>query len=537
MRSFTKSSTWSRRYRGLVALTAWGACAVFVAPGRAVAQTAPPTSAYPEAPAGETPPLPPSPPPPPAPESPAAPPAAPPSAPAAEPPPPPVLTPPAAEAAPAPETQSSEPLAGWSDGTAFLRSPDNQFFLFPNGRLQNDGLFYKSDNHTPFNTFTIRRARLELAGWIGPWVYFHLAGDFAAGPPAAAAPVAPTNLNTTDDFIGIAPFKTLAILQFGQYDAPFTLENRTSDKYFDFMERSVTVRAFGIPSNKEIGGMLTGYNDERNYLYSVGVFNGDGQNFKNVDGFFDVMGRAWIAPFSFTGPEALHDAEVGGSFWTGNRSNALPAATQTTQAGFTFWNPSWTWTQGTTKTPMQLRQQGRLNEFAIEVNVPVEHKYGIRSEYVWKRQPLSAENVTTATSSVILGGVNLNGFSIYGEAWFWALGDDRIIGDQQGIQPYTRWKKFGVKPPQDGVMLAFRFEYLSEETTEEADAAALMLGNPEIGSTKVTVYEFGVNYWHSKRFRATFNYIFNHFAGTAKFITSLPSSDEQEFTFRLAIAL
>jgi len=509
---------------------------LLVWPAAAMAQPAP-SSAYPEPPAGETPP-----PPPPADEPlPPLPPPAPPPAPAPTPAPPVAPPPPAATVAPAPpgvpELTLAEPLAGWSDGTAFLRSPDNLFFLFPNGRLQLDGLFYRSDDKTPFNSFIIRRARLETAGWIGTFAYFHIAADFAVGAPAAAAPVAQSNLNTTDDYIGIAPWKTLAILQFGQYDAPFTLENRTSDKYFDFMERSVTVRAFGIPDNKEIGAMLTGYNDDRNYLYSIGVFNGDGQNFRNVDGFFDVIGRGWLAPFSFNGPEILHDAAVGASFWTGNRSNALAAATQTTQDGFAFWSPSWTWKTGSTSTPMQLRQQGRLNEFALELNVPVAHKYGIRSEYVWKHQPLSAENVTNPATSVILGGVNLKGWSMYAEAWFWALGDDRIIGDQQGIEPYTRWKKFGVRPPQDGVMLAFRFEYLTEDTTEESDAAMLMFGDPEIGTTKVWVYEFGVNYWHSKRFRATFNYDFNHFAGNAPAITMLPSNDVQEFSFRLAIAL
>src|SRR5262249_36558103 len=44
--------------------------------------------------------------------------------------------------------------------------------------------------------------------------------------------------------------------QFGQYDANFTMENRTSDKYFPFIERSLAVRNVGIPSNKEIGLML-----------------------------------------------------------------------------------------------------------------------------------------------------------------------------------------------------------------------------------------------------------------------------------------
>jgi len=218
------------------------------------------------------------------------------------------LTAPAARASDGPAApDASAPLAGFSDGTAFLRSADNAFQLFPSGRLHVDGYFFKSANKTPFRGFLDRRARLETAGWIGPGFYFQIGGDFAAGPNAALA-----NLNATDDFVAVAPWGDLAILQLGQFDAPFTLENRTSDKYFDFMERSITVRAFGIPDNKEQGAMLHGYNDARNFHYSAGYFNGDGQNFRNVDSRFDVMGRAWIAPFALAGMKALEDVEIGG---------------------------------------------------------------------------------------------------------------------------------------------------------------------------------------------------------------------------------
>ena len=91
---------------------------------------------------------------------------------------------------------SAEPLAGFSDGNAFLRSPDNDFILFPNGRLQVDTYLFhysgdKNKAKIPNNSFLLRRARLELGGWIGSFVYFWLAGDFALGPPASAAPVAP----------------------------------------------------------------------------------------------------------------------------------------------------------------------------------------------------------------------------------------------------------------------------------------------------------------------------------------------------------
>src|SRR6188508_258566 len=73
--------------------------------------------------------------------------------PAPLPPPPPKIPPPPA-AAPLPPPASpanvatGEPLAGVSDGSMFLRSPDNTFVFFPNGRVQVDGYVFKSDNAT-----------------------------------------------------------------------------------------------------------------------------------------------------------------------------------------------------------------------------------------------------------------------------------------------------------------------------------------------------------------------------------------------------
>jgi len=474
--------------------------------------------------------------------------------PAAAPPPPPALPPapppaPAAmpaplEASPAPVLDPNQPLAGVSDGSMFLRSPDNEFVFFPSGRLQVDSYFFSSDNKTPNNTFLIRRARLELAGWIARLAYFHLAGDFAAGVPATSGvPAVQTNLNTTDDFVALAPFGTIVALQVGQYDAPFTLENRTSDKYFDFMERSITVRAFGIPSNKEIGTMVHGYDEPRRFMYSVGVFNGDGQNYRNLDTHFDWMGRAWVAPFALVGDGPLRDATIGGSFWTGERTNTLAPTSQTTQGGFTFLSFSQyttSMTAGMPNIPVQLRQNGRLKAFAGELNVPVAHRYGLRYELVWKENPLSEDQIATNGTGTSLGSADLKGYSMYGELWYWVLGDDKIIGDQQGLEPYTRLKKFGVTPPRNGVMVAARFEYLNEDVTEDATVAALTLGNPAIGKTKVTSYELGLNYWRSKRFRATFNYVLNHFdrgTGATAFLAALPSAYEQEFLFRLAVAL
>ncbi|HVZ88232.1 MAG TPA: porin, partial [Polyangia bacterium] len=459
----------------------------------------------------------------------------------------PAVVPQLAPPAPAVEAVPAEPLAGISDSNAFLRSPDNSFILFPNGRLQVDSYFFnyskdKNKDKIPNNTFLLRRARLELGGWIGSWVYFWLAGDFALGPPAGAAPVAPSNIGTTDDFIGLAPLNNLVILQVGQFDGPFTLENRTSDKYFDFMERSITVRAFGIPDNKEMGAMLHGFNDDRNFYYSLAVVNGDGQNFKNADRQYDWMGRAWVAPFSFTGDGPLHDIEIGGSLWTGDRSNTLAPTSQTTQGGFTFLNfGQYTTTlNGTANTAMQLRQVGRMNLAAAELNAPFAHKGGVRGEFVWRHSPLSEDSIASSGVGTIQRGAELRGYSFYVEGWFWLTGDDRIIGDQQGLEPFLRYKKFGVRPIQNGLMLAARYEHLDESVSEDVGAATTMPGAPAIGKTVVDSGELGINYWHSKRFRATANAVINHFGqgnNANATLKALASPYEEELLFRLAIAL
>jgi hypothetical protein len=408
--------------------------------------------------------------------------------------------------------------------------------LLPNGRLQVDGYFFKSDNTTPNNTFLLRRARAEVAGWVGHMFFFNIAGDFASGAPAGANPVAQSNLNTTDDYVAVAPWGDVAILQFGQYDAPFTLENRTSDKYFDFMERSITVRAFGVPTNKELGFMLHGIHPDKLFYYSAGVFNGDGQNYRNADKNFDFIGRAWVAPLALTTLDDFKPITLGGSVWLGKRNNALPLASQTTQAGFTFFKPSWSTTNAMgVSVPYELHQSGKLTAWALEADVPVAHKAGVRWEYVNKDQKLSTNDVTKPDKQTAGGLATLKGYSTYAEAWFWVIGDDKIIG-APGLQLPPRIKKFGTTAPRPGLMLAVRFEYLNETVTEAPETVAQMLGDKVAGRTKVTSFEFGANFWYSKRYRTTFNYVFNHFGGDAPFVTSL-KKDEHEFLFRFAIAL
>ena len=258
----------------------------------------------------------------------------------------------------------------------------------------------------------VRRARLQATGWIGSSVYFSSALEYAAPPGAAAAVFAPT-----DVFVAVAPSGPLAVLQAGQFDAPFSLENRTVDYTLNFLERSTAVRDFGIPENKATGAMLTGVDDARHFHYSLGVFNGDGPSLRSLDGQFDFMARAWLAPFSFTGEGPLRDLTLGGSFWVGDRANALPLDAQTTSGGFAFarFDPYATTAGG---PPLQLRQVGRRIEAAAELDAPLGPRYGARAEVLWRRSPLSEEDLSDPLHPTILGGADLDGWAAYGRPGF-----------------------------------------------------------------------------------------------------------------------
>lgn len=435
----------------------------------------------------------------------------------------------------------TDPLAGFSDGTAFLRSPDNELILLPNGRLQVDGLaFARPSDDMPVPTFVLRRARLEVGGWVGPAVFFSIAGDFASGAPAGADPLPQSFLATTDDYVAVAPFGDRFILQLGQYDAPFTLENRTSDKYFDFMERSLTVRAFAVPANKEVGAMVHGLPlANKGLYYSLGVFNGDGQNFRNVDKDLDVIGRAWVAPFAFAHVDALSAITLGGSIWAGKRgATGLALAGSTTQGGFRFADSKWALSDDK-KTPVELHQAGNLTAYALEANIPIAHRFGFRFEYAHKQQALAEDDISGAAGGKLttLGNAQLRGWSAYGELWAWVVGDDRIIGEP-GLQMPSRLKKFKASNPRHGLMIAARIDNLNQTITTDTPA----LKDPSVGRLHVVTPELGVNYWYSKRFRATFNYALNILDGDTgtvkKAITKNGEhSAEHEFMIRLGIAL
>ncbi len=472
-------------------------------------------------------------------------------------PPPPAPPPPDAEAAPvtapalapapapvskpahayAPEPSAPgpfEPLAGFTQDRAFLRSPGNTFVFFPGFRMDVDGAVFLQQQ--PKSGVFVRRARVELAGWMGPF-YFNMGGDFAALPPPGADPVLPSALATTDDYLAFAPAGDLFILQAGQFSAPFMMENRTQDMYLDFIERSLTVRALGVPTHKEVGLMVYGADARRTFHYALGIFNGDGPNFRNVDNQVDFIGRLVLAPFARSGIEGLRQVSVGVSAWYGQHLSGLPFPAQSTAGGFRFLDPAWS--AGQSAVPMELHQDGAMLALAGEVNLPLGNVIGLRGEAVFKKQDLIEADISLAGQGMLrrTGLAHLQGIGAYGELYLWLMGDQRLL-PRPGLELPLRLSAIAAvdqEPPQ-GVMVALRGEVIKEDMTGNVSVN----GNPNLATTRVVSGAAVINYWYGRRVRLSASYTVNLFDGTSESVKAIISNQgrlEHELLFRFGAGL
>lgn len=415
-----------------------------------------------------------------------------------------------AEGAPA----EPHPNAGFGNEAFFLRSDDDNFVLLVAGRLQMDFYAFQPAPGQPFTSFLPKRARIELFGTYLKHFDFQIGAEYTGGAPAA-----------TDIYVN-AYLNSLLNLQLGQFDAPFTMENRTSDKWFDQQERNFVVRAFAVPQNKEIGVMYWGMPEAKWAYWSIGLFNGEGQNvFPHRSNKFDVMGRAWIAPLALAGQEALKNAWIGGSFWAANRDNApnnqVDRLAMKTQGGLTFFNP--------VAGPLHAGDQGPLFKWGVELNVPV-------SRFVFKGELIgSSESTRETVAGADVRRATLSGIGAYARASYFVFGDPLInglAGTQLPPHPFGALKPGKTEP---ALQLVLDYGHLSATYGNTSDGADGTL-DPLVGDTFVDAVQVGVNYWYTKHVRLTADFLYNFFSGSAA-ARVVPVPSTWEIGARVALAL
>ena len=428
-----------------------------------------------------------------------------------------------ADEAPPPGLQA--PLAGFAGERPFLRSPGDEIVLLPGFLAQVGGSFFPQQDHLR-SGFSLRRARLELSGWLGPMFYFDVAGDFVSG----TLPVASGGRPPTDAYVAFAPMDDLVIVQAGQFDVPFSLENRTRDQYLPFVDRALVVRTLAAPYNKDLGVMVHGTDAARLVYYSAGIFNGDGPGQRNGDNRVDFIGRVSVSPLARTAIESLHEASVGASAWYGQHVAGQPFPTQTTPGGFVFFNPAWN------MMTLDLLESGMTLTLGGELNLPVGHQFGLRAEGVLKRQDLAEATVPTdASAPMTVARAKLSAVGGYGEAWFWLLGDDRML-PRPGFELPSRLGPLVPPTAQHGVMVTARGELLQEDLT----SVPMINADPNLATTRLVTATLGVNYWYGRRVRATLNYGLTFFSGSTENIKATMAAvgkSEQELLLLLAMGL
>lgn len=426
-------------------------------------------------------------------------------------------------AAPAPLAAPEEPHArlDYSDGTFYLRSHNDNIVFVPAARAHLDTYafggpgvsdYHRSGNNTGLKTnMFFRRFIIEFGGLVRKKIFYWMGGNFS---PTAVDPNSPSQgiLNpgsVYDGFVGWVPKPTLR-LYFGQYNAPFTMENVTSSRWLDLMERALTVRTLATPHNKADGLMVWGDTEHKHFEYQLGVFGGDGMNRPNIDNRVDGMSRIVVRPLA-SRADALKRFHVGGGFrygWRDTKSVRYDAPSLTTPGGFAFWSPSYGSGMNETRILPSREQMAVAGEFYV----PFE-RFDVRGEVLYlnegRREVLASDRSKTQRAG------HLKGAGGYLQLSVWLAGTPRINGNPAG--------NYGVLKLPDGLgtqaPFALQLVARAELMRLKYDANDFHGDTPgglssATNDIKVNAYQLGLNYWATKHIRLTAEYSLYHFPGT-----------------------
>jgi phosphate-selective porin OprO and OprP len=126
--------------------------------------------------------------------------------------------------------------------------------------------------------FRVRRARINVTGDFLENFDFKLEGDFQQGDGLSSSRTA---FSATDLYLNYNKFPE-ANIRFGQYKAPFGLEQLTSDTTMFTIERSLVTSV--LTPERQVGVQVSGkpfasvFDNKDIIEYSLGAFNGNGRN-------------------------------------------------------------------------------------------------------------------------------------------------------------------------------------------------------------------------------------------------------------------
>lgn len=146
-----------------------------------------------------------------------------------------------------------------------------------------------------FNSFDVRRVRLDLKGNIGKMFDYRFQVEFASSP------------KILDAYAGMT-VKPWFKVRAGSFKTPFTIESPLSPKTLEFIDNAMAINKLvgyrdisGIAANgRDVGIMIFGgLFNKKGYdilSYSIGIFNGAGINVSDNNKNKDIAGKIDISP-------------------------------------------------------------------------------------------------------------------------------------------------------------------------------------------------------------------------------------------------
>jgi len=425
-----------------------------------------------------------------------------------------------AEAAPSPALGPPEPrraFLDYADGSLYLRGFGDNLIFMPAARMHIDSYAFAGpgvgDYQRPngsglkLNLF-FRRFVLEMGGLIlKKWTYW-LGGNFA--PTQVDANQAPlSSANVYDGFIGYVPIPQVRVY-LGQYNAPFSMENVTSSRWLDLMERALCVRTLATPYNKADGLMVWAETPKRTFEGQAGVFGGDGMNRPSLDNRVDGMARFVVRPLSGRRDALrLFHLGVGGRY--GSRDPKFvqyDAPALSTPGGYAFWSPTYTTEQG---ERIHVVATGRQAAASAEAYLPFT-RFDVRGELVYVNENRRETPETDKGRTLRLGA--LTGFGSYFQLSVWLLGTPRISGNPASAYGVLKVPNGPASEALYGLQLVLRGELMRARYDGNARGGATP-GDLSRRTDDITVnaYQAGLTYWATKHVRLTTEYSLYRFPG------------------------
>jgi len=423
-----------------------------------------------------------------------------------------------------PESDAFRARLDYSDGSFYLRSSDDNLVFVPGGRMHIDTYGFAgpgvSDYHRSNGTglkvnLFFRRFVVEIGGLVRK-KFFYWIGANMGQTSLDASQNSTSTANVYDGFIGYMPVPNIRIYA-GQYNAPYTMENVTSSRWLDLMERSLSVRAIATPYNKADGLMVWADTENQMVEGQIGVFGGDGQNRPNIDNNVDGMGRILVRPFITSRSDAFKRAHigVGGRFgWRDHDFVRYDAPSLSTPGGYTFWSSSYSVTGSDgSSTTMHIQPYRAQGSISGELYLPFE-RFDVRGELVYvnegRREVTDSDKASTVRAGVF------RGVSGYAQISWWPWGTPRVNGNPAGYYGVLKVPEGLGKQAPYGVQLVGRLEAVRLHYNSNSRAGDNGKYDQTSDAISVNVAQAAINYWATKHIRLTAEYSLYHFPGDGK---------------------